>query len=652
MEQLKNVKIMALLLAAATFVLFAPALGYDFINYDDGLYVYDNPNVLGGFSFSSLAYAFTTTDGGSWMPLTWLSYLLDVTVFGARPVGFHLTNICLHAASVVCLFLALRRMTGSLWRSAFVAAIFAWHPLRAESVVWIAERKDVLSALCWMLGLLAYAGKAESGKQKAEIVGGSPSSIFHLPSSRRYWLVGLCFTLGLMAKPMVVTFPFVLLLLDFWPLGRMGKSGMEFRVNRWPLLREKIPLLLLGAALAGFTYWTQQHGGAVRMVAAAPPLKLLRVAEDYGFYLRKLFWPANLSILYPASKLVVAHASMVAAVLAGLTALALRWLFQFPWLATGWFWFLGTLVPVVGLVRIGHITVADRYMYLPSVGLAVGLAWAAGRLAERMPGTRRPVVVVCALALAACAATTYAGLPRWRNSVALFEAAIRLGDHDVAYDNLTTAYIVRGDYDDAIRTATKAIALYPNAPDPYSSRGLAYYHKGDHDRAIADFTASLRLKPEQAEVHNNRGTAHLGKGELDEAIRDFSDAIRIDPRHVSAWNNRGNARMLRGEYDQAIADCTRAIELNPRHADAFNNRANAWIRKGSFARALADYGQAIKLNPSSAIYYNNRAAAFCDLKQFARAETDLQKCRQLGGQPPAGLVQAIEAGLIAPPSAK
>jgi protein O-mannosyl-transferase len=615
---------MAFLLAVVTFALFASAIGYDFVNYDDDLYVSGNPHVLGGLNLSGLAYAFSTFDGGSWMPLTWISHLLDVSLFGVRSAGGHLINILLHAASAAGLFLAWHRMTRAFWRSAFVAAVFAFHPLRVESVVWIAERKDVLSIFFFTAGLLSYVRYVAK------------------PDGKRYAAVFACLLLGLMSKPMLVTFPFVLLLLDHWPLERAGKNRMELRRNFWPLVREKIPLLLLCAFFAGLTFWTQKESGAVTSLQAAPPLKLLRVAENYTFYLGKFFWPARLSVVYETLPLALWHAVACLLVLVGVTWLALRWMFRRPWFLTGWFWYLGTLLPVVGLVRIGHITVADRYSYVPTVGLAVLLVWTAGELVQRRPAVRRLMAAVAVVLLAAGAAITSAHLPRWQNSITLFEDAVRKGNHEIAFHNLAVAYNTKGDFDRAIRVCTKAIGLYPDYEEAFYSRALAYNGKGDFDRAIQDWNRAIKLEPANAGAYDNRGSAYANKGEFDRAIQDFTTAINLDHRRVKAWNNRAAVWNRMGSFELAITDCTLALELDPASAAACNIRGNAYAGLGDWSRARADYDRAIGLDPSFSLAFNNRAAAYFAMKEFDRARADLRRCRQLGGQPNAALVRDLQ----------
>jgi hypothetical protein len=334
--------LIALLLSAATFALFSPAIGYDFINYDDNRYVYENAYVPHGLTWKGLAYAFQTIDGGSWMPATWFSYMLDTSLYGMQPAGNHLTNIILHAASAGLLFFTFQLMTKRSWSALLVAILFACHPQRLESVAWVAERKDVLSVFFWMLGMFAYARYAEQ------------------PSKLRMTWVVVCLFLGVMAKPMVVSFPAALLLLDFWPLRRVGRSVAELRARAWPLMKEKIPLFVICATAGVATIWSQGNKGEIVSVHFPWYLKLFRVIENVGFYCQKFFAPTELSIVYRTEKLDYLYVALVGLALVTISAVALRRAWRWPWLTVGWFWFLFTLAPVAGGFRVGHITVADR----------------------------------------------------------------------------------------------------------------------------------------------------------------------------------------------------------------------------------------------------------------------------------------------------
>lgn len=559
----KFLRLTALLLAVATFALFSPAIGYEFLNYDDDLYVYNNAAVQAGLSPAGVAYAFTSRDVGTWAPLTWLSYQADTTLLGARASSYHFTNILLHTAAGVALFFALVLLLRRYWASVLVAGIFLLHPLRTESVVWIAERKDVVFALFWALGLWAYAGYSRRS------------------NAARWALVFLCFLGGMMSKFMMATFPFVLLLLDFWPLNRAGENVVNWRARVWPLVREKIPFFLAVGVFHRFTVSALDTTEALQVTGPDIGGRLARVVENYSFYLGKIFWPAARSLLYPLHDVSLLAVAGGVVLLLGLTGITMWQMRRQPWLLVGWLWFLGALVPVIGFVQFGHFFVADRYAYIPSVGLALALAVGLEHWAGRFSASRKIMAAVTAVVLAGCAGATHFDLPRWQNSLALYDAALAVGPHRTAYHN----------------------------------RGTTLLRLGQPARALADFNAALRLHPDYASALNNR---------------------------ASVWMELGN-------LDAALADCSAALRANPAFADAFNNRGNVHSRRGEPEQAVADYDCAIKLNPAAPLYYNNRAAAWFEQKQFARAQADLQRCRELGGQPHPGLVAALAAAAQAQP---
>ncbi len=500
--------LIACLLAAATFAMFSPAIGFDFLNYDDNLYAYQNPHVLGGISADGLAYAFRTIEGSSWMPATWISYLLDVSVWGAKPAGFHLTNLLLHSASVGLLFDVIRRMTKETWAAAIIAAIFAIHPQRAESVVWIAERKDVLSVFFWLLALLAYARHAEN------------------PSRRSFGLVTGLFILAVMSKPMVVSFPLVLLLLDFWPLQRLGGTAAEIRAKVWPLLREKIPLVLICLAIAAVTLWTQQQTHGILAAHFAWHEKLFRVVENIGFYLRMFFAPLGMSILYRPEPLNYLALTLLGLVLAAVSGLAVRHWRHWPWLGVGWFWFLFTLAPVAGFIPIGYTNVADRYSYLPAVGLAVAVVFSAAEILKRRPRARVGIVAGLAVWMYFCAVITWVDLPRWRNTFTVFESAYRKSGHFIACDQLGSLLYSRQQYHASLVVCSRGLADNPQFASLYNTRGGNYFMLGDLDHALADFNQSIVVNPSFLPAYYSRALVHQRRNEFAQAEADARDYAR------------------------------------------------------------------------------------------------------------------------------
>jgi len=460
----RNQYLVILLLLGVTFGAFYRVLGGEFLRYDDDVYITLNPFVKAGLSRVGLIWAFATGYNANWHPLTWVSHMLDVEVFGMNAGGHHLTNLILHLANTMLLFLVLRRMTGFVWRSAFVAALFGVHPLHVESVAWIAERKDVLSTLFWLLTIWAYARYAEN------------------PTWTRYLPVVLFFGLGLMAKPMLVTLPFVLLLLDYWPLNRLSFGGKgERTVPVYDLFLEKVPLFAMTALSCLITFRAQQMGGAVGLLEKLPfAVRAGNALVAYTTYIGKMFWPKNLAVFYPhpGADLPVWQAVVAGLALVSITILVIRAGKPRPYLSVGWLWYLGTLVPVIGLVQVGAQAMADRYTYVPMIGLFIMLAWGLPGLGGKrlaVPAT----LVVCALI-----AVTWRQVGYWRDSISLFRHAISVTEKNaVMHANLGLALRDRGRTDEAIREYREAIRIDPEFAQAHNNLAVALYFKGDYAEA-------------------------------------------------------------------------------------------------------------------------------------------------------------------------
>lgn len=505
---LKMPWLVALLLATAVGTLFSAALNFGFVNYDDNLYVTENHHVLGGLSMDGLTYAMRSVEGGAWMPLTWLSLMLDASLFGTKPWGFHLTSILLHALNTGLLYMVLWRMTGRSWAALAVAAVFGLHPLRQESVVWIAERKDVLSVFFWMLALLAYLHHAAQ------------------PSARRMAWVAFWLVLGAMAKPMVMTFPFVLLLLDFWPLKRAKYFGWKFQ-SYWPLIREKIPLLLVCLVLAVLTVQLQGGHGGISQEQLTWPLRLARVVENIGFYCRMFFAPSGMAIIYAEEPLKAWHVAAVGVLLAAVSLIAVWRAARWPWLVVGWFWFLITLLPVSGIVRLGEITVADRYSYLPSVGLALMLVFSLVEISSRQPRFRSLVAGALVAWIGMLALATWADLPRWRDTLTLFAGAYRNGAHFIACDQVAAELYARGDYAAALMVCERGILANPRFASLYNTRAGCRFVAGDLDAALADFDRAIAIKPAFSAPYYGRALIYVRRGDLVAARRDAEEYVRL-----------------------------------------------------------------------------------------------------------------------------
>jgi tetratricopeptide (TPR) repeat protein len=506
------------LLAVAVFLVFGRTVQYECVDYDDAQYFSSNPQVQAGLTWDGVAWAFQTGQTSNWHPLTWLSLMLDVELFGPGPMGPHLTNMLLHAASTVLLFLLLNQMTGAYWRSALVAALFALHPLHVESVAWVSERKDVLSGLFFMLTLRAYARYTQK-KSRAD-----------------YWLALLFFALGLMSKSMLVTLPFVILLLDWWPLRRFSAAppdGQPATPGR--LVLEKLPFLVLSMAFSAATIVVQKR--AISSLVQIPMgIRTVNAIVSYVRYLLKMFWPVNLAIPYPhPGYWPFVHLCLSAALIVWASLAAIRASRRFPFFITGWFWYLGMLIPVIGLVQVGMQSMADRYTYLPLVGMFILLVWGAGEASQRW---RVPVAVIWGLAimvLTACAARTMDQMKYWRNSETLFRHAIAVTKYnDIAYSNLAAALVAKGEFDEAVVWMRESLSVTSDKPVAHYNLGNIFVSQNRPAEAVKEYNEALRLKPDFPEAHNNLAGALLIQGHRDAAVQHYEEALRLDPNHETA----------------------------------------------------------------------------------------------------------------------
>jgi len=527
-----------------------------FVLFDDPGYVFENPWVGAGLSFERVVEAFALEQRMSnWHPLTWVSHMLDVSLFGLDPAGHHLMSVALHAANALLLLLALRALTGDLWRPALVAALFAAHPLRVESVAWAAERKDVLSGLFWMLCLLTYAAWTRRR------------------DGRPPWALIACFTAGLLSKPMVITLPCVLLLLDLWPLRRAAAGGATPggatpggaarggaapdaapAAAAWrPLLVEKLPLLLLSALSAVVTVVVQRQGAAVKTLDLFPlGTRLLNVPLATMAYVRDSFWPSGLTFLYPHPGRASVGMAWQAAAATGLLLLvsACAWWLRRrqPWWLVGWAWFLVMLLPVIGLVQVGEQSHADRYTYLPTIGLAIMLAYGLGALVRRWPAARLPVVGGCLLAVGGLAALTPAQVASWRDSRTLYERALGVTERNYAVHSLLGALEMREGHDAAARVQLEtALAIQPQLADAHYNLGVVCMQGGEDERAAEAFRQTLRLWPQFSDAHNNLGIVLARQGRYEAAIEHLEQALRFGADNEQAAGNLRTVRRLQAE---------------------------------------------------------------------------------------------------------
>jgi Tfp pilus assembly protein PilF len=563
---------------------------HGFVSFDDGDYVSENPIVARGLTWHGVWWAFTTGYASNWHPLTWLSHMLDVQLYGLDPGPHHLTNEFFHIVNTLLLFGLLQRMTGALGRSAFVAGLFAVHPLHVESVAWVAERKDVLSTLFGILTLWAYVAYARR------------------PGVRRYLAVLLLFALGLMAKPMLVTLPFVMLLLDFWPLGRLTQgpnpASRSIPIGaRWPigtLVREKLPLLALAALSSIVTFVVQRRGGAVMGLDVIPiRLRVANALVSYVAYLAKMLWPARLAVFYPYFGSLPGW--WVAGAILGLVAVsaAVLWVgVRRPYLPVGWFWYLGTLVPVIGLVQVGSQTMADRYTYVPLIGLFIMVAWGVPDLLIRWPPARIALPAAAGVVILGCAIAAQAQVQYWESSTALWTHALEVtAGNDVAYNNLGNVFAKQGKLDDAIAEYSEALRIKPGYAFAHNNLGRVLANQGKVSEAVEHYSKALRIEPDYADAHNNLGIVLADEGKLDEAIAHYSRALRTKPDFADAHNNLGIALAKLGRADEAIREFQEAVRIKPDYPEAHNNLGIVLASKGRVREAIAQYSEALRIKP-------------------------------------------------------
>jgi Flp pilus assembly protein TadD len=571
-----RILLLCLVLTIAILSLFWQVQNHGFVNFDDHLYVTANPRVQAGLTVDGIVWAFTTTHASNWHPLTWLSHMVDCHLFGLNPGAHHFTNVLLHVANTLLLFLVFHRMTRAVWDSACVAALFALHPLHVESVAWIAERKDLLSTLFWLLTMGLYLRYVKR------------------PGYTRYLLVFLSFSLGLMAKPMLVTLPFVLLLLDYWPLGRLEwvppslttQSGARKSTVFWSrrslilrLVLEKIPLLGLTTVSSIVTFLAQRSGGALESLNTIPlNVRLANAFVTYVHYMGKTIWPHDLAVFYPhpGRSLPMWQVAGAVLLLLSITVLVLRTVRSHPHLTTGWLWYLGTLVPVIGIVQVGAHAMADRYTYVPLIGLFIVMAWGLPDMLERWPHRRAALATLTAGLLVALMMYSLLQVRYWQNSSTLFRHTL-----DVTTNNWLA----------------------------HNNMGLAVASEGDSAGALAHYCQSLRINPKNALAHNNLGIALAQHKSPREARIHFEEALHLKPDFADAHYNLGVLLMNNGDLDDAIFHYHQAVQSEPDDPQIHNNMANALLRRGDVCGAISHYREALRLEPESATTRKNLEVA-------------------------------------------
>jgi len=571
--------------AVLTWVVFGQTLRHDFINYDDPRYVYENTKITSGLNFAGIAWAFTHIHSENWHPLTTISHMLDCQLHGLKAGWHHFTNVLLHTVAAILLFFALRQMTGALWRSAFVAAVFAIHPLRVESVAWIAERKDVLSGVFFMLTLLAYVHYVRA------------------PSIGRYLFVAVVFAFGLMSKPMLVTLPFVLLLLDYWPLSRIRDPFCDIRRRLFTLVLEKIPLIALSAVSSAVTFFAQR--GAVGWTEQLPVLaRINNAAVSYVAYIWQMLWPVKLAVFYPHPeyRLPLWEIILSLLLLLGFTAAAIALRKRRPYFITGWLWYLGMLVPVIGLVQVGWQGRADRYTYLPQIGLYIVATWAVADFTALWRHQRTILSAAAILTIAVLSWRAWIQTSYWRDSETLFTHALAVtSNNDVAENNLGIVFLRNGKLDDAISLLQAAVDLRPDNSPAHENLAKALLQKGQVADALVHYRKLLELQPDNIEVHNIVGTVLIQQGHIREGVEEWQKVLAIQPDNGNAMSNL--AWVFATSPDQSLRDGAQAVQLaeealrisGRRIPVIFRTLAAAYAEKGMFSQAIQTAQRGIEL---------------------------------------------------------
>jgi tetratricopeptide (TPR) repeat protein len=586
-EQRWRVPAVCLVLAAITFAVFGQTLTHGFIEFDDNGYVYENPVVAGGLSVKGLAWIFTHADCNFYHPLTMLSLMGDYQLHGLHAGWYHFSNVLLHTASAILLFLILRQMTGALWRSAFVAAVFAIHPLRVESVAWVAERKDVLSGFFFMLTLGAYARYVRKPNSPA-----------------RYWMVAVAFVLALLSKPSVVTLPFVLLLLDCWPLHRFEEPRKLSR-----LLLEKMPLLALAAGACVMTVLTE--GEAIASNNNIPmPSRLGNALVSYAVYLRQMVWPEGLAVPYPYpyDGLPPWEVALAGALLAGLSAVAWAERRTRPWLLIGWLWYLGMLTPMIGILQVGPFAHADRFTYLPQIGIYVALTWLMAEWGAKWQAGGVAIGGLMTAVLVLLMVCAWKQAAYWENGETLWNHTLACTTgNNAAHLNLGHDLHKRGRLDEAISFYQKGLQTEPDNAASENNLGNVLCEKGRVDEAITHYNKALQIKPVFAEAQFNLGKALRLKGKVDEAIIQFQKVLQIKPDLVPARFNLGIALLQQGKADQAVTHFQRVLEINPNDASIHLNLGLCFSQLGRMDDAILQYQEALRIQPADPKIQNNLA---------------------------------------------
>jgi len=610
--------LICLFLVVALYGVYGQVGGHSFVSYDDGLYITENYEVQSGLNLHGIHWALITTHAFNWHPLTWISHMLDVSLFGLNPGAHHMVNLCIHLANSLLLFFVFRRMSAEVWQSGFVAVLFALHPLHVESVAWVSERKDVLSTLFWMLTMWSYTW-------------------YTLKTDAGWYLLALLFfMLGLMTKPMIVTLPFVLLLLDYWPLRRYSLRGfiritpLYENASLVELIREKIPFLFLSTASCMVTFYAQKAGGSIVPSDVYPlATRISNALIAYVSYIGKTFWPFSLAVFYPYAQSIPLWQAVGAGLLLittfGLVVINIR---RLPYLAVGWFWYFGTLVPVIGLVQVGGQAMADRYTYIPLIGVFVILAWGIPHVLGRWRFKTIGMIIGAPVILLICIIAARFQTSIWANSSALFEHALKVTENSaLAHNMLANSLAEKGELDEAARHIYAGLEIQPANFGAYNNLGNIRLQQGKVDEAIRCFNKALQMNPNKADIHYNLANALMAQGKTADAILHYDLALGLTSNNVKYRNNLANALVKVGRIAEALHHYALALGHRPNDPEILNNYGVALLQAGNHREAVKYFKMAFSLDPEYTFAKNNLLKALAKQTKEKRSEPVPERSR-------------------------
>lgn len=614
--------LICLFLVMATLIAYWQVRNHNFLSFDDYLYVLHNQYVNKGLSLESISWAFSFTDIAYWHPLTWLSHMLDCQLYGLNPSMHHTTSLIIHIINCLLLFLLFKGMTGAVWKSAFIAALFALHPINVESVAWVAERKNVLSTLFWILTLLTYHYYSLQ------------------PGFYRYLLIFFCFLMGLLSKPMLVTLPFVLLLFDYWPLERLLYSSTTNK-NRYQkvsslyLILEKLPFFLLaGVSIYISSLSAQHHGIIVSAESVSMKLRVANALVSYVKYIGKMIWPKNLAVFYPFPDTLPIWQILGAVLfLICISILVFRALRTKPYLAVGWLWYIGTLVPAIGLIQAGlWPAIANRFAYVPLIGLFIIIAWGVPDLVARWRYKKIVLAATATVLLLIFTAASRSQNRYWANDIALFKHSLDVtNDNDVAHQKLGEALAAQGKTDEAVRHYYEALRIKPDLVAAHLNLGVALREEGKINEAVEHFSMALRAEPDCAEAYYELGVTLEKQGNFDAAVKHYSEALRIKPEFVKGHNNLGIVLSHQKKDKEAIYHFEEALRIDSGYADAYYNLGIIYANQKNIEKAILHYKKALRFNPNMthALYNLSWILASCEDERFRNGEEAVRLAEKL-----------------------